>query len=141
MTERTDLVQLYIKNRDRMAELEQHLDDALRLYQEIAQPDLTVLLTTYNPQSFFGINGGDMAVIETEIKTLAAKISQWGCLEDKLFHDTTFCSADRGFVQGEHTVCDPANEGKEGECLQGDYQRRNKADLITAKEGNYFGQK
>jgi len=46
MTERTDLVQLYIKNRDRMAELEQHLDDALRLYQEIAQPDLTVLLTT-----------------------------------------------------------------------------------------------
>ena len=140
MTERTDLVQLYIKNRDRMAELEQHLDDAQRLYQEIAQPvyDKTI---TYSPQSFFGINGGDMAVIETEIKTLAAKISQWGCLEDKLFHDTTFCSADRGFVQGEHTVCDPANEGKEGECLQGDYQRRNKAHLITAKEGNYFGQK
>ncbi len=141
MTERTDLLQLYIKNRDRMAELEQHLDAALRLYQEIAQPDLSVLtlhsarLTPYSPQSFFGINGGDMAVIETEIKTLAAKISQWGCLEDKLFHDTTFCSADRGFVQGEHTVCDPANEGKEGECLQGDYQRRNKADLITAKEG------
>jgi len=140
MTERTDLVQLYIKNRDRMAELEQHLDDAQRLYQEIAQPvyDKTI---TYSPQSFFGINGGDIAVIETEIKTLAAKIRQWGCLEDKLFHDTTFCSADRGFVQGEHSVCDPANEAKEGECLQGDYQRRNKADLITAKEGNYFGQK
>ena len=39
------------------------------------------------------------------------------------------------------SVSDPANEAKEGECLQGDYQRRNKADLITAKEGNYFGQK
>ena len=140
MTERTDLVQLYIKNRDRMAELEQHLDDAQRLYQEIAQPvyDKTI---TYSPESFFGINGGDIAVIETEIKMLAAKIRQWGCLEDKLFHETTFCSADRGFVKGEHSVCDPANEGKEGECLQGDYQRRNKADLITAKEGNYFGQK
>lgn len=136
----TELIQIHIKNRNRIAELEQHLDDALRLYQEIAQPvyDKTI---TYSPESFFGINGGDMAVIETEIKTLAAKISQWGCLEDKLFHDTTFCSADRGFVQGEHSVCDPANEAKEGECLQGDYQRRNKADLITAKEGNYFGQK
>ena len=140
MPERTALVQLYIKNRARMAALEQHLDDAQRLYQEIAQPvyDKTI---TYSPESFFGINGGDIAVIETEIKMLAAKIRQWGCLEDKLFHETTFCSADRGFVKGEHSVCDPANEGKEGECLQGDYQRRNKADLITAKEGNYFGQK
>lgn len=140
MTDRTDLVQLYMKNRDRWAELEQHLDEAQRLYQEIAQPiyDKTI---TYSPQSFFGINGADIAVIETEIKMLAAKIRQWGCLEDKLFHETTFCSADRGFVKGEHSVCDPANEGKEGECLQGDYQRRNKADLITAKEGNYFGQK
>ena len=119
----TELIQIHIKNRNRIAELEQHLDDALRLYQEIAQPvyDKTI---TYSPESFFGINGGDMAVIETEIKTLAAKISQWGCLEDKLFHETTFCSADNGFVQGEHSVCDPASEGKEGECLTGDALRR-----------------
>ena len=60
---------------------------------------------------------------------LAAKIRQWGCIEFKLFHDATFCSADRGFVQGEHSVCDPASEGKEGECLQGDYQRQNGLNL------------
>ena len=124
MLTRTEYNQLAMKNRDRMAELEQHLDDAQRLYQEIAQPELSVLLTTYSPQSFVGINGGDMAVIETEVKMLAAKIRQWGCLEDKLFHETTFCSADNGFVQGEHSVCDPASEGKEGECLTGDALRR-----------------
>ena len=80
MTDRTDLVQLYMKNRDRWAELEQHLDDAQRLYQEIAQPVYHKTIT-YSPESFVGITGGDIAVIETEIKTLAAKISQWGCLE------------------------------------------------------------
>ena len=124
MLNRTEYNQVAMKNRGRMAELEQHLDDAQRLYQEIAQPELSVLLTTYSPQSFVGINGGDMAVIETEVKMLAAKIRQWGCLEDKLFHETTFCSADNGFVQGEHSVCDPASEGKEGECLTGDALRR-----------------
>ena len=124
MLTRTEYNQLAMKNRGRMAELEQHLDDAQRLYQEIAQPELSVLLTTYSPQSFVGINGGDMAVIETEVKMLAAKIRQWGCLEDKLFHEITFCSADNGFVQGEHSVCDPASEGKEGECLTGDALRR-----------------
>jgi len=136
MTERTDLLQLHIKNRDRMAELEQHLDDAQRLYQEIAQPVYGKTIT-YSPESFVGINGGDIAVIETEVKMLAAKIRQWGCIEFKLFHDATFCSADRGFVQGEHSVCDPASEGKEGECLQGDYDRQNKIDLTNwlAKEG------
>ena len=123
MLNRTEYNQLAMKNRGRMAELEQHLDDAQRLYQEIAQPvyDKTI---TYSPESFVGINGGDMAVIETEVKMLAAKIRQWGCLEDKLFHETTFCSADNGFVQGEHSVCDPASEGKEGECLTGDALRR-----------------
>ena len=123
MLTRTEYNQLVMKNRGRMAELEQHLDDAQRLYQEIAQPvyDKTI---TYSPESFVGINGGDMAVIETEVKMLAAKIRQWGCLEDKLFHETTFCSADNGFVQGEHSVCDPASEGKEGECLTGDALRR-----------------
>ena len=123
MLTRTEYNQLAMKNRDRVAQLEQHLDDAQRLYQEIAQPvyDKTI---TYSPESFVGINGGDMAVIETEVKMLAAKIRQWGCLEDKLFHETTFCSADNGFVQGEHSVCDPASEGKEGECLTGDALRR-----------------
>jgi hypothetical protein len=142
MTERTDLVQLHMKNRDRMAELEQHLDNAQRLYHEIAQPVYSKTIT-YSPQSFFGINGSDIAVIETEVKMLAAKIRQWGCIEDKLFHDTTFCSADNGFVQGEHSVCDPQNGGTKGECLQGDYERQNKTDLANwlAKEGNHFGQK
>ena len=123
MLTRTEYNQLAMKNRDRVAQLEQHLDDAQRLYQEITQPvyDKTI---TYSPESFVGINGGDMAVIETEVKMLAAKIRQWGCLEDKLFHETTFCSADNGFVQGEHSVCDPASEGKEGECLTGDALRR-----------------
>ena len=123
MLNRTEYNQLAMKNRDRVAQLEQHLDEAQRLYQEIAQPvyDKTI---TYSPESFVGINGGDMAVIETEVKMLAAKIRQWGCLEDKLFHETTFCSADNGFVQGEHSVCDPASEGKEGECLTGDALRR-----------------
>ena len=123
MLTRTEYNQLAMKNRARVAQLEQHLDDAQRLYQEIAQPvyDKTI---TYSPESFVGINGGDMAVIETEVKMLAAKIRQWGCLEDKLFHETTFCSADNGFVQGEHSVCDPASEGKEGECLTGDALRR-----------------
>ena len=123
MLNRTEYNQLAMKNRDRVAQLEQHLDEAQRLYQEIAQPvyDKTI---TYSPESFVGINGGDMAVIETEVKMLAAKIRQWGCLEDKLFHETTFCSADTGFVQGEHSVCDPASEGKEGECLTGDALRR-----------------
>ena len=123
MLTRTEYNQLAMKNRDRVAQLEQHLDDAQRLYQEIGQPvyDKTI---TYSPESFVGINGGDMAVIETEVKMLAAKIRQWGCLEDKLFHETTFCSADNGFVQGEHSVCDPASEGKEGECLTGDALRR-----------------
>ena len=123
MLTRTEYNQLAMKNRDRVAQLEQHLDEAQRLYQEIAQPvyDKTI---TYSPESFVGINGGDMAVIETEVKMLAAKIRQWGCLEDKLFHETTFCSADNGFVQGEHSVCDPASEGKEGECLTGDALRR-----------------
>ena len=123
MLNRTEYNQLAMKNRDRMAELEQHLDDAQRLYQEIAQPVYHKTIT-YSPESFVGINGGDMAVIETEVKMLAAKIRQWGCLEDKLFHETTFCSADNGFVQGEHSVCDPENEGKEGECLTGDALRR-----------------
>ena len=123
MLTRTEYNQLAMKNRDRVAQLEQHLDEAQRLYQEIAQPvyDKTI---TYSPESFVGINGGDMAVIETEVKMLAAKIRQWGCLEDKLFHETTFCSADNGFVQGEHSVCDPASGGKEGECLTGDALRR-----------------
>ena len=123
MLNRTEYNQLAMKNRDRVAQLEQHLDEAQRLYQEIAQPvyDKTI---TYSPESFVGINGGDMAVIETEVKMLAAKIRQWGCLEDKLFHETTFCSADNGFVQGEHSVCDPASGGKEGECLTGDALRR-----------------
>ena len=123
MLTRTEYNQLAMQNRDRVAQLEQHLDDAQRLYQEIAQPvyDKTI---TYSPESFVGINGGDMAVIETEVKMLAAKIRQWGCLEDKLFHETTFCSADNGFVQGEHSVCDPASGGKEGECLTGDALRR-----------------
>ena len=123
MLNRTEYNQVAMKNRDRVAQLEQHLDEAQRLYQEIAQPvyDKTI---TYSPESFVGINGGDMAVIETEVKMLAAKIRQWGCLEDKLFHETTFCSADNGFVQGEHSVCAPASEGKEGECLTGDALRR-----------------
>ena len=123
MLNRTEYNQLAMKNRGRMAELEQHLDDAQRLYHEIAQPVYHKTIT-YSPESFVGINGGDMAVIETEVKMLAAKIRQWGCLEDKLFHETTFCSADNGFVQGEHSVCDPASEGKEGECLTGDALRR-----------------
>ena len=142
MNKRTEYNQLAMKNRGQWAELEQHLDDAQRLYQEIAQPVYHKTIT-YSPESFVGITGGDIAVIETEIKTLAAKISQWGCLEDKLFHDTTFCSADNGFVQGEHSVCDPQNGGTKGECLQGDYERQNKIDLANwlAKEGNHFGQK
>ena len=123
MLTRTEYNQLAMKNRGRMAELEQHLDNAQRLYHEIAQPVYGKTIT-YSPESFVGINGGDMAVIETEVKMLAAKIRQWGCLEDKLFHETTFCSADNGFVQGEHSVCDPASEGKEGECLTGDALRR-----------------
>ena len=123
MLNRTEYNQLAMKNRGRMAELEQHLDNAQRLYHEIAQPVYGKTIT-YSPESFVGINGGDMAVIETEVKMLAAKIRQWGCLEDKLFHETTFCSADNGFVQGEHSVCDPASEGKEGECLTGDALRR-----------------
>jgi len=123
MLTRTEYNQLAMKNRGRMAELEQHLDNAQRLYHEIAQPVYGKTIT-YSPESFVGINGGDMAVIETEVKMLAAKIRQWGCLEDKLFHEITFCSADNGFVQGEHSVCDPASEGKEGECLTGDALRR-----------------
>ena len=123
VAKRTEYNQLAMKNRDRWAELEQHLDDAQRLYQEIAQPVYHKTIT-YSPESFVGITGGDIAVIETEIKMLAAKIRQWGCLEDKLFHETTFCSADNGFVQGEHSVCDPASEGKEGECLTGTALRR-----------------
>ena len=123
MLTRTEYNQLAMKNRGRMAELEQHLDNAQRLYHEIAQPVYGKTIT-YSPESFVGINGGDMAVIETEVKMLAAKIRQWGCLEDKLFHETTFCSADNGFVQGEHSVCDPASGGKEGECLTGDALRR-----------------
>ena len=123
MLTRTEYNQLAMKNRGRMAEQEQHLDNAQRLYHEIAQPVYGKTIT-YSPESFVGINGGDMAVIETEVKMLAAKIRQWGCLEDKLFHEITFCSADNGFVQGEHSVCDPASEGKEGECLTGDALRR-----------------
>ena len=123
MLTRTEYNQLAMKNRGRMAELEQHLDNAQRLYHEIAQPVYGKTIT-YSPESFVGINGGDMAVIETEVKMLAANIRLWGCLEDKLFHETTFCSADNGFVQGEHSVCDPASEGKEGECLTGDALRR-----------------
>ncbi len=115
--------QLYAKNRDRIAEIENHIDEAEQLYSLIAKQ---IDVKKYHAESFVGINGSDMAVIETSIRRLLAMFEQWQACAYRMDEADTFCVPEPAFVEAEHSVCDPENEGRAGECLTGDVLRSNR---------------
>jgi hypothetical protein len=113
---------LHVKNRDRIAEIENHIDEAEQLYRLIAKQ---LDVKKFHAESFVGINGSDMAVIETSIRRLLAMFEQWQACEYRMDEADTFCVSEPAFVEAAHSVCDPENEGRAGECLTGDSLRRN----------------
>ena len=120
MLNRTEYNQLAMKNRDRVAQLEQHIDDAEMLYGESAKNDRHpqykysgLRPEDFSTESFVGVHGDDLAVRETALKRLLDKIQQWGALEWKLRENATFCLQEAAFIEDLHGACDPVNQRKE----------------------------
>jgi len=117
MLTRTEYNQLAMKNRDRVAQLEQHIDDAEMLYGEIAKNDghpqykySGLRPEDFSTESFVGVHGDDLAVLETALIRLLDKIQQWGALEWKLRENATFCLQEPAFIEDLHGACDPVSQ-------------------------------
>ena len=120
MLNRTEYNQLAMKNRARVAQLEPHIDDAEMLYGEIAKNDghpqykySGLRPEDFSTESFVGVHGDDLAVLETALIRLLDKIQQWGALEWKLRENATFCLQEAAFIEDLHGACDPVNQRKE----------------------------
>ena len=119
MLTRTEYNQLAMKHRDRIAQLEQHIDEAEMLYGEIAKNDShpqdkysRLQPEDFSTESFVGVHGDDLAVLETALNRLLDKIQQWGALEWKLRENATFCLQEAAFIEDLHGVCDPVHQRK-----------------------------
>jgi hypothetical protein len=119
MLNRTEYNQLAMKNRDRVAQMEQHIDDAEMLYGAIADNDShpqdkysRLQPEDFSTESFVGVHGDDLAVLETALIRLLDKIQQWGALEWKLRENATFCLQEASFIEDLHGACDPVNQRK-----------------------------
>ena len=120
MLNRTEYNQLAMKNRDRIAQLEQHIDEAEILYGEIAKNDShpqdkysRLQPEDFSTESFVGVHGDDLAVLETALIRLLDKIQQWGALEWKLRENATFCLQEAAFIEDLHGACDPVLQREE----------------------------
>ena len=126
MFDTASYIKLCLENRELFAELEDHIDQASTIFyriagMEIKHHDALVRSVEYPPTGFVGIDGDDMAIVETEVKMLHQELESWNALRYKMTDDDTFCSQEPAFIDGAHGVC----KAKDGECLTGDAIRAN----------------
>ena len=129
MFDRIEFIRLIRQNRDLLAELEDHLDQASTIFYRIAgtqikHRDALARSIEYPDTAFVGISGDDMAIIETEAKMLYQELESWNALRYKMTNKDKFCSQEPAFIDGLHSVCIT-----EGNCLTGDALREDLAIL------------